>query len=234
MMVRMKVRMKRYTRLNNSVKSIQRCYRKFKMFQFARMRRNHTLKDDTITGNWKEVISGHGTFEERMVMWRAVIELRRAHPSFNTDMCIRALTLAGGDTTRAMVLIGYPEFYMKFSAAPDLPKYLRDCFLPSMRPGNVYLAPPSTSDGSGEAQPVGLGFGKTNSDRNVKAQKQNPVIAPGGVDFGEALVKSFFSSKFVGNTQTVTQQKMKAQATQPKKKTRTKNPLKKTTATLVA
>ncbi len=231
MNTRMKMRMLRYQRLNQSVKTIQRCYRKFKMFQFARMRRSHVLKDDTVTGNWKEVISGHGTFEERMVMWRAIIELRRAHPSFNTDLCIRAMTLAEGDIQRALVLIGYPEFYMKFQAAPDIPKYLRDCFLPSMVPGSIYLAPPSTTDGTGEAQPAGLGHskGKVNSDRNVKAQKVSSVVCPGGIDFAEAINMSYFSNKFVGNTQTATQQKIKAQATKGATKKRTKNPLKKST-----
>ena len=233
----MDVRMKRYMRLLEAVKKIQICYRKFKIFQFARMRRNHTLKDDSVTENWKEVISGHGTFEERMVMWRGVIELRRAHPSFNSELCIRALTLAGGDIQRALVLIGYPEFYMKFQAAPDIPRYLRECFLPSMRPGNMYLAPPSSADGSGEAQPVGLGFisAKVKSDRNVKAQLPSASISPGGVDFSEAISMSYFSEKFVGNTQTQTQQKIKAQAKKTGgTKRRTKNPLKKATTAMVA
>ena len=233
MKVRMDVRVKRYVRLNDSVKLIQRCYRKFKMFQFARMRRSHSLKDDTVLGNWKEVIGGHGNFEERMVIWRAVIELRRAHPSFSADLCLRALTLAEGDLHRALVIISYPEFYMKFQAAPDIPRYIRDCFLPSMRPGNLYLAPP-TGDQE-EAQPVGLGFtGKIKSDRNVKAQEVDASIQPGGVDFEPTIRRAFFTEKFVGNTQTATQQKLKAQTTKMATKKRTKNPLKKATSAAIA
>jgi len=223
---------KRYIRLNEAVKRIQRCYRKFKMFQFARMRRPHGLKDDFHTGNWPEVVMGHGTFEERMVVWRSVIELRRSHPSFNTELCLRALTLAEGDIARAQIIIGYPEFYMRFQAAPEIARFQRECFLPSMRSDKMYLAPPSTLD-SKENEAGNIGGMPTLSITpkvgHVKAQQLNPSIAPGGVDFSDVIETAYFSTKFFGNTQTSTQQKIKAKATKrPASATRKKNPLKKT------
>jgi len=231
MNVREKVRKKRYERLLNSVKRIQRTYRRWKMFQFARMRRTHNLKDDTIEGNWKEVITGHGTIDERMITWRSIIELRRAHPTFDTDLCIRALTLAEGDLQRALVIIGYPEFYMKFQVAPEIPKYQRDCFLPSMEPGTFYLVPPASSDQT-EAIPAGLEFtfptgppsdkpkeqkGDKDKSRaasgslgNIRSQAVGSSIVPGGVDFSGAIRNSYFTNNYVGCPLTAVQRAMKA------------------------
>ncbi len=216
MKTRMKVRALRFDSLNDKVRRIQRCYRKWRMFQFYRMRRSHILSDDTVTGNWKEVITGHGSFDERMVVWRSIIEMRRAYPQFDTELCLRALTLGEGDLQRGNIVIGYPDFYMRYQSAPSIPKYQRDCFLPCMCPGATYLAPPS--DPASEAQPAGLTFTgsgpgrkekpiKITADGNIRQQRLDVgTVAPGSVDFSPALIDSYFcpnpnASKYNGGNQ---------------------------------
>ena len=216
MKTRMKVRALRYDSLNDKVRRIQRCYRKWRMFQFYRMRRSHMLSDDTVTGNWKEVITGHGSFDERMVVWRSIIEMRRAYPQFNTELCLRALTLGEGDTQRGNIVIGYPDFYMRYQSAPSIPKYQRDCFLPCMCPGATYLAPPS--DPASEAQPAGLiftGSGPGRKEKPIKITANGNIrqqildegtVAPGSVNFSPALINSFFcvnpsTNKYNGGNQ---------------------------------
>ena len=79
---------------------------------------------------WESLPFGRGTYHERIALWRAVIELRRAHPHFCTDVCLRALILAEGNLQRALIIIANPEFHLSAQSGLDLSFEQRCLFLP--------------------------------------------------------------------------------------------------------
>ena len=79
---------------------------------------------------WESLPFGRGTYGERIALWRAVIELRRAHPHFCTDVCLRALILAEGNLQRALIIIANPEFHLSAQSGLDLSFEQRCLFLP--------------------------------------------------------------------------------------------------------
>ena len=79
---------------------------------------------------WESLPFGRGSYHERIALWRAVIELRRAHPHFCTDVCLRALILAEGNLQRALIIIANPEFHLSAQSGLDLSFEQRCLFLP--------------------------------------------------------------------------------------------------------
>ena len=88
-------RKRRILYLIRAISIIQRAYRSWRMRRFA-----HTpsyrikSRSEVPTSSslpWDTLQFGRGTYEDRVLLWRAVIELRRAHPHFCTDVCLRAL-----------------------------------------------------------------------------------------------------------------------------------------------
>ena len=79
---------------------------------------------------WESLPFGGGSYHERIALWRAVIELRRAHPRFCTDVCLRALILAEGNLQRALIIIANPEFHLSAQSGLDLSFEQKCLFLP--------------------------------------------------------------------------------------------------------
>jgi hypothetical protein len=130
----------RYMQLIAYVTLIQRCYRRYRLGIYLRPKRSIDVLSDSHLENWDAVATGNGTFEERMFVWRKVLELRRAYPKFSTELCLRALLVTEGDLQRALVIIAYPEFYMNFKTAPPLPPHIRNCFLPLLVGGTTFIS----------------------------------------------------------------------------------------------
>eukprot|EP01036_Dinobryon_divergens_P023514 gene23514-31865_t len=63
-----------------------------------------------------------------MVVWRAVLDLRRLHSKLSVDILIKALIEAEGEFNRANILLGSKEFRSKNAA--ELPVIVRNLFLP--------------------------------------------------------------------------------------------------------
>eukprot|EP01038_Epipyxis_sp_PR26KG_P010540 gene10540-14162_t len=109
----------RFWRFNNNNRLI-------KSFVFGLIK----VKPSSLATSFHRVIYGHGNHEDKMCVWRAVIELRRSHPALNTDTIIKSLIESNGEYSRASVLLGTQEFYVKNSS--NLPKEIRNVFLPSL------------------------------------------------------------------------------------------------------
>lgn len=119
---------------------IQRSYRLFKVkllykILFSRhrnsaiIRRNHSLKSSIIpTVSFQKIISGIGTIEDKLVIWRLAIDLRRAFPFQSIDTCLKAVLDAQGDFQRATVCAGTPNYASKHFT--EFPVDLRELFLP--------------------------------------------------------------------------------------------------------
>lgn len=79
------------------------------------------------------VISRKARIEQKMVVWRAVLDLRRLHPKLSVDILIKALIEAEGEFNRANIMLGSKDFRCKNAA--ELPLIVRNLFLPlSSRP----------------------------------------------------------------------------------------------------
>ena len=87
---------------------------------------------------FQNTISNTATLEEKMLVWRSIIELRRSHKANSTDTIIKGIIEAEGDLQRSAVLLGTKEFYQKQKS--DLPNKLRKLFLP------LYLSPKISDD----------------------------------------------------------------------------------------
>lgn len=74
------------------------------------------------------VISRKAHIEQKMVVWRAVLDLRRLHSKLSVDILIKALIEAEGEFNRANILLGSKEFRSKNAA--ELPVIVRNLFLP--------------------------------------------------------------------------------------------------------
>lgn len=78
---------------------------------------------------WENIISGAANLDDRMHVWRQVIELRHMFP-YSTDACVQALIFAEGDINRATILLGHEEFKIRHSNT-ILPNETRSLFLPT-------------------------------------------------------------------------------------------------------
>ena len=74
------------------------------------------------------VVSRKAHIEQKMVVWRAVLDLRRLHSKLSVDILIKALIEAEGEFNRANILLGSKEFRSKNAA--ELPVIVRNLFLP--------------------------------------------------------------------------------------------------------
>ena len=77
---------------------------------------------------FESVISRNASTEQKMVVWRSVIDLRRLHSKLSVDIIIKALIEAEGEFNRANILLGSKDFRCKNAA--ELPIIVRNLFLP--------------------------------------------------------------------------------------------------------
>ena len=81
--------------------------------------------------NFKKCLKNKASFDEKMSVWRAIIELRRGHRAMGVDVCMKALLESNGDISRAMVLMGDSTYALKNEGS--LPLHLRTLFMPFLR-----------------------------------------------------------------------------------------------------
>jgi hypothetical protein len=130
-----------------AAKRIQRAFRRWNCA--CQFRRNYSRKQKillttpaytpTLEESFRGVVSGQCTLENKLCIWRAAVELRRAHKIHSTDLIIRALIDSAGDQSRAVVLLGTKDYALLNKA--DVPVKLRRMFLPSMESRKAVLDP---------------------------------------------------------------------------------------------
>lgn len=59
------------------------------------------------------ILNDDYSLEDKINVWRFIIELRRAHPNHNIDSCIKSLLESKGELARAITLLGIPEFALR-------------------------------------------------------------------------------------------------------------------------
>lgn len=87
--------------------------------------------------NFKKCLRNRADFDEKMSLWRAIVELRRGHFSMGTHICLKAMLEANGDVSRAMILMGDPTYHLKNEG--DVPLHLQQMFVPFLRDEDYVL-----------------------------------------------------------------------------------------------
>ena len=118
---------------------IQRVYRRwhFRSVNAQKSRRSQfgenksTQKQSAIDPHTalNNIMNDCSTEEEKLHLWRSVIEIRRVRPQYSTDSCLRALIECKGDLPRALIVTGNPAFGWRNS--DNLSEENRIKFLPS-------------------------------------------------------------------------------------------------------
>jgi hypothetical protein len=116
---------------------IQQVYRNWKIWRtyyLIKINRNirsrHTFVRtlQPLNSCFESVISRNASPEQKMVVWRSVIDLRRLNSKLSVDIIIKALIEAEGEFNRANILLGSKDFRCKNAA--ELPLIVRNLFLP--------------------------------------------------------------------------------------------------------
>ena len=113
---------------------IQRAYR-WHVASIRAMRPRHGRKrvgKKMITNDQRTVLynimNGCSNAEEKLDLWRSVIEIRRTRPQYSSDACLRALIECKGDLNRALIVTGNAAFGWR--NADDLSSESRGKVLP--------------------------------------------------------------------------------------------------------
>ena len=83
------------------------------------------------------MLENKATREEKMQIWRNVIELRRAYRDSDAELCLKALLAANGDLNKAVPLLGNKEFRFQAEYSTSLSDDFKECLNPYVR-GYLY------------------------------------------------------------------------------------------------
>lgn len=121
-----------------AARKIQRAFRSWNIAR--QFRRNYSRKLKmalssfmylpTLEDSFRNIVAEACTFENKACLWRAAVELRRAHKIHNTDLIMRSLIDSAGDQSRSVVLLGTKDYSLLNKA--DIPNKLRKMFLPTL------------------------------------------------------------------------------------------------------
>lgn len=82
--------------------------------------------------DFQRILKQSADFDSKCAMWMRIVDLKRMFPDKSTDMILRAMIEAQGDTNRAQVLLGSNEFI--FQNIQPLPSSVRGIFIPHIGP----------------------------------------------------------------------------------------------------
>jgi hypothetical protein len=131
--------LRRWEKYNLAAYRIQIAFRLYKLQMNQRRVKNK--KNKIRTGSlgsksinplksWNSVMDNKATHEEKMAVWRNVIELRRAHRHSSTELCIKALVQSQGELQKAITLLGSSEFSFQSHFGPPLEEDLKESLNP--------------------------------------------------------------------------------------------------------
>ena len=177
------------------------------------------------SANFTLCLRNMATFDEKMSVWRALVELRRGHRDMSPHICLKAMIEANGDLSRAMVLMGDQTYHLKNEG--DVPRHLRQIFMPFLWEED-YLPKKSHggSSNGGAGSPdqrrefeesfnnggssIGLdGIRKLRAEQTGAAGGGMGYFQPGveegdddsgGLNVADVIAHSYFSKYFAGNT----------------------------------
>lgn len=184
-LARSRARILRYERYQSAALTIQWAYRAYRVIQLSRRRvkADERIRSDRMSvglqpvaveakERWKRLLAGEASFQEKADMWRNIVELRRAH-GYSTDVCMKALLHSDGDLTRAISIIGNPEFNFKYGG-DKLPDDVYSMFFPTItRPSKKQIVDHLGNVGNGDSKfRLTVRMNKKRRRREIKAHKK--------------------------------------------------------------
>lgn len=143
----------------------------------------------------QRAISKRATHEDLVSLWRYVIELRRAHSQYGTNILLKALIEAKSDLARALILVGNMEFSLKNDT--DFSKTMKMQLLPSFDGTN---SPNSMDPNSIENAGVrSIDVIRALRLRQHTAEYKAQVMSPRHDMMVDILYKSYYSRNHVGS-----------------------------------
>lgn len=183
---RARARIMRYEKYQSAALTIQWAYRAYRVIELSR--RRTAVGGDLCTGKmvvgaqtinvenrerWKRLLAGEASFQEKTDMWRNIVELRRAH-GYSTDVCVKALLHSDGDLTRAISIIGNPDFNFRYGS-DKLPNEVYSMFFPTIhRPSKTGIVDHLGNVGTSSSAKFRLtvSMNKKRRRREIKAHKK--------------------------------------------------------------
>jgi hypothetical protein len=146
--------------------------------------------------NFKKCLRNRADFDEKMSVWRAVVELRRGHYGQDTHICLKAMLEAQGDVARAMVLMGDQTYHLKNEGPVAL--HLQQMFLPFLKEEEFKIL---SKRAAASPNKKGTGAGL----RTVQSLRASASVMPGddeeesgGLDLSPVVLDAYFSKYFQG------------------------------------
>eukprot|EP01033_Poteriospumella_lacustris_P017424 gene17424-12459_t len=114
--------------------------RRIRLNSLKRLNRSYDISDrrgriDSSKQNFDDfqrILKQSADFDSKCSMWMRIVDLKRMFPDKTTDLILRAMIEAQGDTSRAQVLLGSNEFI--FQNIQPLPGSVRGIFIPHVGP----------------------------------------------------------------------------------------------------
>lgn len=200
---RLKVKLKLWKRYHHAAFIIQKSYHKWKsIISFERVstvinknnasdvkKRNKKVTLHSIINN---VMYRKASYQELITIWKAAIELRRAHNFHKTDILLKSLANSNCDLARSLVLLGNEEFSLKNDKA--LTKNIRMEFLPTDQ--NI-KRPSLTHHKNGDAGITGIDLVFALRQRQLSNKGYN--ISNRNMQLSTLMYKSYFSKHHYGS-----------------------------------
>lgn len=135
-----------------------------------------------------KILIGGATNDEKLDMWRYVIEIRKMRPQHSSDSCIRSLTECNGDLQRTLIVTGNAEF--RHRNADDLPQNQRNILLPNTKNKSHYEVSEHSS-----LNPARGSFRDLRNLKNIKSHRNDDASlhASGKFDLKPVISKIYFS-----------------------------------------
>ena len=187
---------------------IQQVYRNWKIWRtyyLIKINRNirsrHTFARTLrpLNSCFESVISRNASPEQKMVVWRSVIDLRRLNSKLSVDIIIKALIEAEGEFNRANILLGSKDFRCKNAA--ELPLIVRNLFLPLACRPILNVTTSSATTGRRSTESMKGGTSSSSSSGRMKflkalREQQRMIKRDDLVNAVDQIVSSSYFSSF--------------------------------------
>jgi len=219
---RYEVKVFRYYRWQHAAQVIQIAYRRYRLLIIVdkakiskKKASSKSKKADIVqltSSLLKHVHNIQASYEEKITLWRSVLELRRAHGTYDTEVLIKAIVASKGDLNRALVLMGNEQFaLMQLS---DFSSKKKELYLPMYQKiSNEKNDDVLTNTSSNYEELIkGIGSGQIDVVRSLKLRQQAKVydelqlksrgdhdnFCPDGLDVSRILYKCYYSQHYSG------------------------------------
>ena len=86
-------------------------------------------KDESKVQYWHRIKTGRGTFQDKVILWRNIIDIRRDNPKASSELCLHAIFKADGSLSKAQIFLLSTDFIADHELKRLTPEQ-QDFFMP--------------------------------------------------------------------------------------------------------